>query len=137
MASLLILGSRQLRSERQFSRALPSGDLLLARCSFFIVRLTNTPGGEGGGGDQRPMLQPPGLSCHHSESLAGKMDRAWALEPGPQQPQGLGRGIMEPGTGLRQAGRWPSDPALEETLNSASVFPAPTGDTQYPLQLSG
>lgn len=61
MASLLILGSRQLRSERQFSRALPGGDLLLARRSFFIVRLTNTRGGEWGGGDQRPMLQPPGL----------------------------------------------------------------------------
>lgn len=77
------------------------------------------------------------LSCRHSESLAGKMDRAQALEPGPQQPQGLGRGITEPGTGLKQPGRWPSDPALEETLNLASVFPAPTGDTQYPLQLSG
>ena len=47
MASLLILGSRQLRSELQFSRALPGGDLLLARRSFFIVRLTNTRGGGG------------------------------------------------------------------------------------------
>ena len=47
MASLLILGSRQLRSELQFCGALRSGDLLLARHSFFIVRLTNTRGGDG------------------------------------------------------------------------------------------
>lgn len=61
MASLLILGSRQLRSELQFSRALRGGDLLLARRSFFIICLTNPWVGEGGGGDQRPMPQPPGL----------------------------------------------------------------------------
>ena len=60
MASLLILGSRQLRSELQFCGALRSGDLLLARRSFFIVRLTNPRAGVGGG-DQRPMPQPPGL----------------------------------------------------------------------------
>ena len=75
------------------------------------------------------------------ESLAGKMDRAWASEPGPQSPRwskalGGQRGAGAGGGRGGKPGWCLSDPALEETLRLASVSPLTPETTRCGWRLS-